>query len=293
MEEYQIYTDKGETDEPIKFNTIKIESNENKYDLNIEANEDKLNFCLNDKETFPSVNYIRTMSFKEIKELNKVFTLLNSFYDFYDYLKSLSVNKKLNIKKSSNKISIIFYVEVLLKQQEIEIVLFQTKKDLNLNIKELCQELLDMKEKISEIDKTKENEINDLKNEMCKLKIETSKEINELKKQNEILREKIEKQNMEFNNLKSELKTMKILKEDNTNDKSTNKKPSGNLFGNEIPPKTNLFANQNNIAKIDPKDAYNFYQKNKQYMPSGQQMLTSNNKDENKSKVSGYGNLFG
>ena len=108
----------------------------------------------------------------------------------------------------------------------------------------------------------KEKEINDLKSEMSKLKIETSEEINELKKQNEILREKIEKQNVEFNNLKEELKTMKIIKEDNINDKSTNKKPSGNLFGKpqmekkpaadlfgkppmEKKPATNLFTNQN------------------------------------------------
>ena len=153
--------------------------------------------------------------------------------------------------------------------------------------------------------------VNDLKSEMSKLKIETSEEINELKKQNEILREKIEKQNVEFNNLKEELKTMKIIKEDNINDKSTNKKPSGNLFGKpqmekkpaadlfgkppmEKKPATNLFTNQNNFhGNIDPKDAYNFYQKKKQYVPSGQQMQINNNKDENKNKVSDFGNLFG
>ena len=53
------------------------------------------------------------MNFKEIKELNKVFYVLNSFNDFYDYLKLLSDKEKLNIRKSDNKISIIIYSEVL------------------------------------------------------------------------------------------------------------------------------------------------------------------------------------
>ena len=83
------------------------------------------------------------MSLKEIKELNNIFNVLNvlnSFNEFYDYLKSLSNNHKLNIKKDDNKITLIFYVEVLLKQQKIEIDLYQAKNDINLNIKEIYQE---------------------------------------------------------------------------------------------------------------------------------------------------------
>ena len=87
------------------------------------------------------------------------------------------------------------------------------------------------------------------------------------------------------------------------NPKKTNSSQSNNLFGtpNQSQTKTNLFGNnqtQTNQQKnkdlkvnmkidpnqgtisninvqgnIDPKDAYNFYQKNKQYMPSGQQMM--------------------
>ena len=45
-----------------------------------------------------------------------------------NYLKSLSNNHKLNMKKDDNKITLIFYVEVLLKQQKIEIDLYQAKK---------------------------------------------------------------------------------------------------------------------------------------------------------------------
>ena len=79
-----------------------------------------------------------------------------------------------------------------------------------------------------------------------------------------------------------------------------------NLFGN--PNKTQQQQNKNKDLKInfsgniDPKEAYNFYQKNKQYMPSGQQMsgaktvnnfMNQNNNNNNASKKKSYGNLFG
>ena len=148
-----ISSNKGETIETKKFDSIQIEQNENKYDLNIESKGDDIIFSINDKSQFPSINYIRAMNFKEIKDLNKVFSLLNSFNDFYDYLKSLSNNKKLNIKKNNDK-----FVEVLLKKQEIVIDLIPEKKNLDLSIKEIYKELLNMKE-----------EINCLKNENKKL----------------------------------------------------------------------------------------------------------------------------
>ena len=89
---------------------------------------------------------------------------------------------------------------------------------------------------------------------------------------------------------------------------SQNPPKESNLFGNNLsksmmPPKTTPPNNQNknkdlnvslkidpkegNITginvqgNIDPQDAYNFYQKNKQYMPSGQQMLSGAQKTVN------------
>ena len=66
---------------------------------------------------------------------------------------------------------------------------------------------------------------------------------------------------------------------------------SGNITG------ANLAGN------IDPKDAYNFYKKNKQYMPSGQQMMSGaktvnnfmnqNNNNNNTAKNNTLANLFG
>jgi len=243
MEEVSFTTDKRETAEILNFESIKIEQNEINYILNLEANEDKITFSINDKEQFPSINYNRTMSLKQIKELNSIFTILNSFNDFYDYLKSLSNSHKLNIIKDNDKITILFYVEVLLKQQKIEIDLYPTKKNLDLSIKEIYQELLNIKNKIKEIDNLKnannnltkennnfkneninlKNKINDIVNEMNLIKNENNKLNNEinnlkinnnqinneiiaLKKENNEIKLKIEEQNNEINYLKENVK---------------------------------------------------------------------------------------
>ena len=141
------------------------------------------------------------MSFQEIKGLNKVFTLLDSFNDFYEYLKTLSENKKLNLKKINDKITIIFSVEVLSKQQEIEIDLFPSRKDLNTNIAEIYQEILNIK-----------GEIDFLKNQNEKL----NNEVSTMKKENKDLLNKVKEQNEEIINLKEGIFYLnnKIMKKD-------------------------------------------------------------------------------
>ena len=235
MEEISITDLKGETVITPNFEPIKIEQNEISYILNIETNEDNITFSINDKEQFPSINYIRAMSFKEIKGLNNIFNVLNSFNDFYDYLKSLSNNNKLNIKKTQDKITLIFYVEVLLKQEIIEIDLYSIKKDINLSVEEIYQELLNIKNKIKEIDNLKTDndnlknvnnnltiKINDIINEMNIIKNENktlnnqintlklnnnkiNNEISNLKIENNEIKLKIEEQNKELNILKQRL----------------------------------------------------------------------------------------
>ena len=98
--------------------------------------------------------------------------------------------------------------------------------------------------------------------------------------------------------------------------------PNTNLFGNpkneaapqakkdlkvglNIDPKQGTITGVNVQGNIDPKDAYNFYQKNKQYIPSGQQMLAgakkannfyqenSGNNNNTAAKKSTLANLFG
>ena len=128
MDENQLDSDKSEKVDIIKFDIIQIKQNVFKYDLNIETKENTIYFSIKDKNQLPLINYKRSMNFDEIKKLNLQFNALESFPDFYDYLKSLSFNNKLNIKKRNDKISIVFNVEVLLKQQSIEIICFLRKQ---------------------------------------------------------------------------------------------------------------------------------------------------------------------
>ena len=229
MEEIPCITsEKGETIEIVNFNPIQIEQNEIIYELNIKSEENAIIFSIRDKSIFPSVNYIRKMNLKKIKDLNVTFSLFNSFNNFYDYLKSLSDNKKLNIKKCYDKISIIFYVEVLLKQQLVEIDLFPTKKDINLNINEIFQELSNINLKIDDLKKDNDSlnkradylknenkelnsKINNINNENKRL----NEEIVILKNENKELKYQIEKQNKEINYLKEEIKNdIKSFKEE-------------------------------------------------------------------------------
>ena len=135
MEEYQLTSDHDETNEKINYAPIQIEQNQIIYNLNIESKGNKITFSINDKNQIPSVYYVRTLTLEEIKNLNQVFYILNSFNDFYDYLKKLSDNKKLSINKNNNKISLILNAEILFKQQNIEIELLLKKKGLDINLK--------------------------------------------------------------------------------------------------------------------------------------------------------------
>ena len=188
MEEISIEPEYGETEQIINYKPIIIEQNKIRYILNIENNQDKIIFSINNKEQFPSINYIKTMNFEEIKELNKAFSVLNSFNNFYDYLQTLSNKQKINIKYNKDKITIIFNIEEISKQQEID--LYPNKIDINLNIKEIYQEIFNIKEKIKEIDSLKE-ECSSLKRKIE----ENTKEITVLKNENQYLRRKIENEN--------------------------------------------------------------------------------------------------
>ena len=165
---------------------IQIKQKEIEYILNIKAEKDTIIFIINVQNELSSIDYIRKMNFNEIKSLNKAFSLLNSLKDFFDYLKVSSEKKKIKIEKSNDKIILILYMEVLLKEQEIEIELYPEKKDINPSINEIFKELGKIKKKI------KDNE-------------ELKKEIDILKNDNKVLRKIIENQNKEITILKDSL----------------------------------------------------------------------------------------
>ena len=180
------------TEENIKFDTIQIEQNNIKFDLNIEVKDNMIIFSINYKSKFPSINYIRKMNFTELVNLHQAFNLFNSFSGFYEFLKASSDKKSISIKQSNDKISLIFNVEVLLEKQIVIIDLFQTKKELDLNIKEIYQELFDIKQSMEAL--TKDNQY--LKEENKKI----NEDINKLKNENEQLKKKLR------NKIKKEIK---------------------------------------------------------------------------------------
>ena len=215
----------SESEDINKFNPIQIpiELNKIKYILKVNSIKSVFAFELIDIEKMPYINYKRKMDFKEIKEMNQLFNLLKTNNDFYDYLKLLSKNKKINIRKSKDKISIILFIDVLSKQQEIIIDLFPEENQLEANRKEKefnninntnicfnyilnvifliiisCFILYIINSKFKKYIESKENT-----NEILIKKIE--KQIKELKDKNEKqikeLNKKIETQNKEINNL--------------------------------------------------------------------------------------------
>ena len=202
MEVVEIEPNKGETVEIKAFEPIIIKQNKKTYILNIEVNEETITLSIN--EQLPFMNYSRNMNFKEIKNLNRIF---NSFDDFYEYLKELANNNEINIENINNNISMFFFIEDQLNKQKVEIVLYKTKLDLNLNFKEIYNELLNLKDKIKEIDNLKE-ENSKLKQENQNLKVkidENTKNINQIKNENKDLRMKIEEQKKEINDIKNNI----------------------------------------------------------------------------------------
>ena len=202
MEEYVI-EEKGETCEIIEFKPIIIEQKGNNFNLEIKINSEgnDITLSINDKNQFPPVYYTNSMNLKQIKYLNKAFNIFTTFNDFYNYLKSLADKKKLNIQKEKDKLSII--------NQEIKIDLIASKKDIEINIKDIYEELINIKEKIKEIDIIKKENI-------------------ELKKRIDILEKDNLKLNFENKSLKNEIEII-------LNDQKKNKaeKISTEIF-NEI-----------------------------------------------------------
>ena len=165
MDEIPISCDRGETDNIIDYEPIKIKQNEIEYNLNIKSKGDMITFSINIKNQLLYDNYIRKMKFHNIKELHKAFNSLKSYNNFYEYLKTLSDNEKLGVKKYNDKISLIIYLEVSSKQENIEIDLFIGKQDLDFNMQIISKEINNLKKeneklKITIINLKKEEELN-------------------------------------------------------------------------------------------------------------------------------------
>ena len=95
--------------------SFELKQDEKNYLLNIEIINQDIILNLVDQNEFMK-EYEFKLAFNELKELNKVFSMLSSCQEFLDYMKALISNKKLLIKNTAeNQMSIEFIAEYLLK----------------------------------------------------------------------------------------------------------------------------------------------------------------------------------
>ena len=165
-----------------KSNSIKMPSelNKDKYELKISYKEDIITFEFHYLEQIPRINYIKMMNLNEIKEINIKFSLFETCIDFFDYLKLLSKDKKINFKKSKDKITIILFIDAFYKKEEINIDLIPERKYFELKMNKKNEEINDLKSKIDFYIKENNKLMENLKNQIN----ESSKENEELKEQN-------------------------------------------------------------------------------------------------------------
>ena len=170
-------------------------SQENKtYKLMIEIEEVLMKFKIEEDDPFLGT-YSRLFTLKEIKELHQVFSTLNSFKEFFEYLKALVSNKKINIKSTEEKILIILNIEHLLKQINIEIILTQDELNYKLISKRLKSEITQINEKIrmmelkykESVDKQKE-----INNNIIEENNKIKEKLKNLEEENNKIREKME-----------------------------------------------------------------------------------------------------
>ena len=103
--------------------TFELKEDNNTYQLNIKIIEQNIIFNIK------NINYIleeyeKELNLEELKQIHNIFLGLNSCQEFLEYIKGLIKNNKLSINIiDENKISIIIFVEYLLKQSQIDIAL--------------------------------------------------------------------------------------------------------------------------------------------------------------------------
>lgn len=188
---------------------ITIMKDEIKFLLYIEVKNEIILFKVIKSEQIYSQTYSCKMSLQEIKELNNAFLGIKSCCEFSDFIKALSGKNKINLIETEKCLTINFSIEFLLKEQKIQIILYPEKKNFDSAVKNVCKELVELKEKIKDLEK--------------KIEVNNNKEnLNEYKNENEnlksiinTLKENMENQNQEIKSLKEEMKDYKTLKEQN------------------------------------------------------------------------------
>ena len=216
----------AETPEKITKEPILIEQENKKYFLNIEIKDNCISFRVNEEGVFPTVYFSRNLSLKDIQELHKSFYGLNSCQEFLEYIRELAVKEELTIKNNNDNLSINFKVLYLLKTSNIEIILGFEKVEINDTIKDICNEIILMRDKIKNLEDNSDKKTEDENKEQNNKLIEEIKNNQNLRKENEKLVEEIKALKEEVNELKKikdDLKTINELKSENSIFKEENK----------------------------------------------------------------------
>ena len=213
----------AETPKEITKEPILLEQENKKYFLIIEIIDNSIKFRVNEEGVFPTIYFSRKLSLKDIQELHKSFYGLNSCQEFLEYIRELAVKEELIIKKNDDNLSINFKVLYLLKTSNIEIILDLEKKEINDTIKDICNEITLMRDKVKKLEDDTDKKFEDANKEQNNKFIE---EIKNLKEENKNLVEEIKTLKEEFNGIKQikdELKTINELKNENNIFKEENK----------------------------------------------------------------------
>ena len=160
-----------------KNNFLEIIQDNKKYLLNFKIKGDIMILILSEQDELVNLSFSKEMTLKDIKGIHEAFLGLNSFNEFYEYLKKLSELKKLLFIKKEDKLSINLKISYSSKEFSIEIILFPIQN--NLKLIDLSKEIYLIKEKTKTLEKYNndflkkinylENENNELKNEIKNL----------------------------------------------------------------------------------------------------------------------------
>ena len=195
-----------------KFEILNIFQDDNQYLLNMKINREHITLTLSEKDKINSNTFSIRMSLNELKNLHKNFSLINSCFDFSEYLKKLNQKNQLFINnKNENEMILSFTSEYLVNVEIIEIILLPDRINVEKKLKEACNEIEFLKQKIKNL----ENKNDELKKEnvqMINLIYEIINENKKLKENNNYMEDQI------FN-IKNDIA---FLKKNNDNNKKIN-----------------------------------------------------------------------
>ena len=160
---------------------LNIFQENNHYLLNMKINREHITLTLSEKDKINSNTFSIRMSLNELKNLHKNFSLITSCFDFSEYLKKLCENNQLFINKKENEMILTFTSEYLLNIEIIEIILLPDRINVEKKLKEACNEIEFLKQKIKKLE-NKNDELQKENKGMKELIINIMNDIKLLKK---------------------------------------------------------------------------------------------------------------